>query len=171
LFFTRLVGSVIPDVVLNSVGVVDMDACDINLTRKDLLDRLSCDPEITRFGIRPGDYLNQWDFKTILRTHPTCYPYGFGAPPENIHLKEYFHWAMRYADSRFCRYVFSITDVDPEDSLYEGMFTAQCANIQAIRNLANSPSLDVEGILLEDTIRKIQISQKMFQDVCCSSHC
>jgi hypothetical protein len=97
----------VPNVVLNSVGVVDMDATSLVLSRLDLLERLSNGGNIVdkpnNFGIRPGGYNNQWDFATIIRSHPTCFPYGTGSPGPSIGLKRYFRWAMRYHDGRFAK--------------------------------------------------------------------
>lgn len=103
-------GDIVPNVTLNSVGVVDMNATDLNITRGDVWDRLTSGREITRYGVKTGDYLNQWDFSTLLRTHPTCYPYGVGSP-SNINLKRYFSWAMRYSDGRFSHNKFFYFDM------------------------------------------------------------
>jgi len=86
-----------------------MNATGLNFSRADILDRLASDSEITRYGVKTGDYLNQWDFTTLLRTHPT-YPYGVG-PPSHIGLKRYFSWAMRYSDGRFSHNKFFYFDM------------------------------------------------------------
>lgn len=84
-----------------------MNATSLDVSSHELLNRLAQGtgppPDINEgvYGIKPGGYVDQFERTSLLRSHPTCYPYGHGAPPRDVSLKHYFSWAMRYEDRRF----------------------------------------------------------------------